>query len=48
MSRWINRVSMALQTALRCVLALIAMDRAMSGSAEASTNVWQLPSPVMM
>ena len=47
-SRWTRSVSMALHTPGRWALALTAMRSAMSRSAEASTKVWQLPSPVMM
>ena len=47
-SRWTKSVSMALHTPGRWALALTAMRSAMSRSAEASTKVWQLPSPVMM
>ena len=40
--------SAALQTLVRCVLAFITMLRAISASADASTYMWQFPSPSIM
>ena len=43
-----SSVSIELQTEGRCTLALNAISEAMSGSAPASINVWQMPAPVSM